>query len=371
MKKILFITPTLARTGSEMILWHLLNNIDRTKFEPYVYVFKQGELFDQLPKNITKYLNYKEDKRFHIKLLRLVLKVFKINQISFQLLRIQRTIKADLWYVNTCTLSQPFMPAKEIGVKVVTHVHENLFGFTLLGNRNLKEVITCSDYLIACSNVVYENLEKIKDSKKLLLQNCFIDTNQIKVDLQLSAKLRKELSIPSDRFVWIISGSVHYIKGIEYLIQLLEIFKDENVCFVWLGKETDDGLNYYLNQIALRSNNKLIMCGAKDEDYYHYLKMGNGLLMLSKAESFSLVILEAAYCELPIVSFDVGMAKELIKKDMGIVIDGYDLGKLQEAMAFYHQGGAYNPDALRDAVKPYTLAVQVPKFERLLTNLLQ
>lgn len=369
-KKILFITPSLARTGSEMILWYLLTHIDRNKFEPFVYVFKKGELFEQLPDDIPRYLDYKANHNFLIKIFRGILKVFKIDHTSYQLGEIQKRIKADLWYVNTCTLSKPFASAQKANVKIVTHIHENLFGFTFLKNESFRQIVEKSTYLIGCSEIVCEHLRKMKSSQKVLLQNCFIDTSQIAFSVHKPKEIRRNLNIPDDHFVWVLSGTVQYMKGLEYLIELLYIFKDSKVSFVWVGQQLDDGLNYYLQQLALNSSNKLIFCGAQSKDYYSYLKMGDGFLMLSKAESFSLVVLEATYCGLPIVSFNVGIAQQIIREDTGLVIDDYNVEKIAEAMTLYHNGKEFNTDSSKLAVEPYTLSVQIPKFEKLLSEMI-
>ena len=56
--------------------------------------------------------------------------------------------------------------------------------------------------------------------------------------------------------------------------------------------------------------------------------MANGLLSLSKEESFSLVMLEAAYLGIPTVSFATGMAKSFIKEGMGKVVERFDVDEM-------------------------------------------
>ena len=59
MKRILFITPTFARTGSEMVLWYLITSLNPEKYKVFLFSIKKGELIECLPDNIDKSVSYK------------------------------------------------------------------------------------------------------------------------------------------------------------------------------------------------------------------------------------------------------------------------------------------------------------------------
>jgi hypothetical protein len=44
---------------------------------------------------------------------------------------------------------------------------------------------------------------------------------------------------------------------------------------------------------------------------------------------------------------------------------------MANSMIYFHNGGTYNKESLKMAVEPFTLAVQVPKFELLLIDMLK
>lgn len=369
-KKILFITPTLNRTGSEMVLWYLLNNIDREKFEPYVFSLEQGTLFKELPVTISKSVAYKRSGIWWKRLFRGLLKLAAIDPVAYQLEKIQHNFKADLWYTNTLMIPQASIAAKKVGVKIATHFHEILYAYSFIKAQEFKNIAEKSDYLVACSPKAYQELRRISD-KKILLQRSFFDINSIQIDHNEALLLRKKFAIPDNNFVWAISGTMHYMKGAEYIIQLLDIYKDRNITFVWLGATGDDGLTYYIQEVARRSKGKLVLTGSLAENYYNHLSFCDGFLMVSKEESFSLVLLDAAYCKLPIVSFDTGIAEEFIKEGMGYCISDWSIGSLVKAMNKVHNGD-YVKDAEISckAVLPYTVEAQIPQFESLLETLI-
>ena len=53
--KILFFTPFAGYTGSEVMIFNMLRNMDPQKFEVAVFSMYKGELLDTLPVNIRSY----------------------------------------------------------------------------------------------------------------------------------------------------------------------------------------------------------------------------------------------------------------------------------------------------------------------------
>jgi glycosyltransferase involved in cell wall biosynthesis len=368
-KKILFITPSLARTGSEMVLWYLLKNIDPDKFTPYVFCLREGELYNQLPPTIKKTIAYKGTKSWYKKAFRGFLKLFGIEPIGYQLKQIQSKFKADLWYVNTILIPQAHPIAKELNVNIATHIHELLFAYTFIKAQEFKQIIDYSTVTIGCSTLVCEKLSDIGHSN-IKLQNSFIDEKAISPDQNKINEIKKELGISGSDFVWVISGTVAYMKGLDYVLQLIEHFKNEPVKIVWIGAVQNNGLSYYVQNIVEKEYpGKLIFTGAVNDFYYEYLSLANGLLLLSKEESFSLVMLEAAYLGIPIVAFNTGMAKNFIKEGMGKLVDSWNVADMITAMTAMHLNLDHDDRQLKDAVLEYTVANQLPKFENLLLEL--
>lgn len=365
-KKILFITPSLARTGSEMVLWYLLTNLDRDKFTPYIFCLKRGELFDQIPTGFNKSIAYRKSGSWYKKVFRGLLKAFGVEPIGYQLKQIQNSFNADLWYVNTILIPQAHLAAKQKNVRIVTHFHELMFAFSFIKSKEFQDIINYSDLLIGCSKLVCEQLANVGHAN-IKLQNSFIDEQYVNVDRNRVTEIRKKLGITDADFVWVISGTVAFMKGLDDVIKIAEHFKNSLVKIIWVGGEPDNGLSYYMRHVALNKYpGKLMFTGNVGKDYYNYLSIANSLLLLSKEESFSLVMLEAAYLGIPIVAYNVGMAKDFIKEGMGRVVDNFNIGDMIVGMDYLHQNPEQDIELLKRAVKEYTISVQLPHFEKLL-----
>ncbi|WP_316842966.1 glycosyltransferase family 4 protein [Pedobacter gandavensis] len=367
-KRILFITQDLGRTGSEMVLWYLLNNLDKDQYSIYVLCMKKGELFDLLPDHIGKEIFYKSSPNWYKRAFRGLLKVLGKNAVAVQVDRIMRHFKADIWYVNTVVIPDVFEASKNYQVKVVTHVHELPGAFALIKGQALKSIFSYSDVCIGCSEIV---CEKIADfgHPDIRLQHSFIDASTIQVDADRIAQIKKKLGVLPGDFVWVVSGATSYMKGIDQVLPILEHFKDEPIKIIWIGKQLNTGLDFYVQHIAeLKYPGKLLFTGALSEDYYNYMSVANGFLLLSREESFSLVMLEAAYLGIPIVAFNIGIVPQFLQKEMGIVIDNWSMVDLLTGMREFYEHRGYDVEKLKSNALKYDVQQQLPKFEALLNN---
>lgn len=368
MKKILFITQNLARTGSEMVLWYLLNHLPQEEFKAYVFCIKEGELFEKLPESIEKSISYKHSRSGTAKLLRGILKALGKDPFEHQLMQIQQRFKPDLWYVNSIALPQVYPIAEKLPVKVVTHFHELLHAFTYLKKTEMEGVITRSDYCIACSTPVLQNIERM-GHPQARLQPSFIDDTAIHTDPEKIQELKRQLKLTASDFVWVISGSVIYMKGLNYIIDLLEALKNEPIKIVWIGGSLHSGLDYYVEKtVAAMYPGKVIFTGPQSRDYYDYLALADGFLMLSHEESFSLVLVEAAHLGIPIVSLNTGIASDFIKEGMGRVSQSANMEDIVAAMQQVQQAEA-DTTLLKSEASKFTLSQQIGGYLKLLREM--
>src|SRR5690606_33170464 len=209
------------------------------------------------------------------------------NYFIHQLKDIQNNIKADIWYVNTIAADPSIYEiAKTLNVKVVTHIHELLFAYSTVSSKNLKNILSYSDYCICCSQAAAHHLNLIGYTNTLLQYN-FIDTQKVnKVLTHVSVK-RSDLGITDDEFVWIVSARTTYMKGISYLLEILDSLGDSKYKIIWIGDNVDSSLLHYVKSVVeTRHPNKVIFTGELIENYYAYFNLGDALLIPSKEESF-------------------------------------------------------------------------------------
>ncbi|MES2458557.1 MAG: glycosyltransferase family 4 protein [Bacteroidota bacterium] len=369
-KRILFITQSLARTGSEVLLWYLLGTLDPAKYEIFVFCSNKGELYDLLPEYVQKNVRYKNSPIFLERVLRRVVRFLGQDPLSYQLNSIHKKFKPDIWYINTIALSDVYEAGKVLNVKMVTHIHELLNAFTLISRDGLSKIISHSATCIACSEIVSETLINL-GHPDVRLQYSFVDTDAIATDATKISHIKHDLGILPEDFVWVLAGGATYMKGLDRVLPILEYFKDTTIKILWLGAQFDSGLDFYVKTVAdLKYPGRLIFGGVQGEDYYNYLSVANGFLLLSREESFSMVMVEAAWLGVPVVAFDVGIAQRFISRDMGFVVNE---GALKEFISCM-QTVQTNPNtidraALRQAAENYSLKQQLPKFEALLAEL--
>ncbi|WP_316792783.1 glycosyltransferase family 4 protein [Pedobacter frigoris] len=368
-KRILFITQHLGRTGSEMVLWYLLINLNREKYSISVFCKTKGELYDLLPEHIEKNVMYKYSPNRSARTFRRLVKVFGINPLQYQLDKIQRDFKADIWYINTIAFPEVFELPKPKGVKIVTHVHELLYAFSEIKSQVLERTISYSDVCIGCSDVVCEKLLDL-NHPNVALQYSFIDTDTIHVNEGRVEALKKQLGILPGDFVWVVSGGTKYMKGLDFVLPILDHFKDTSIKILWLGSKQDNALYFYVKNVAERKYpGRVMFTGALSEDYYNYMSIANGFLLVSREETFSLVMLEAAYLGIPIVAFDIGIARQFVQDDMGVVIEGWNIRGLFAAMQSIHLQPDRDKVRLRDAAMAYSSTQQLPAYEALLDRI--
>lgn len=369
MQRLLFITQNLARTGSEMVLYYLLQHLDPQKYAIHVLCLSKGELYDALPAHIEKSILLRSSGKRSDRLLSSMLKKLKKSPLAYQLDGIQKEFKADLWFVNTISVPDLFAIANKHEVKVVTYLHELLYAFTFIQSNIMRSLITHSDVCIGCSEEVCKRITEMGHTN-VRLQHSFVDLNAIKPDWNKVELLKQSLGfLPSD-FVWVISAKTTYMKGLDYIVPILEFFKDRPVKILWIGNEESTGLEFYVKETArLNYPGKLFFAGAQSVDYYNYLAIGDGLLLLSREESFSLVLIEAASLGMPMVSFDIGIARQLIGNSFGYVIENRNLTNFVLAMEAVMAEPSPDQQKLLAAASEYSVEKQLAKFETLIDHL--
>ncbi|MFW0718126.1 glycosyltransferase [Pedobacter sp. N23S346] len=368
-KSILFITQHLGRTGSEMVLWYLLKDLDPNKYSITLFCKSKGEMFDSLPSHIEKHILYKYHPNKWWRLYRKLIKFFGINPIQHQLNIIQQKSSADIWFVNTVAFPEIFEVDKPKNIKFFTYVHELLYAFSEIKRSTLEKAIAYSDVCIGCSDVVCNALLPIHHFVEK--QYSFIDTDTIKVDQKVVDKLKELHDVLPTDFIWVVSGGTKYMKGFDLVLPILDRFSNRNIKILWLGSEVKNGLTYYVKHIAGKKYpGRLICIGAESDNYYNYMAIANGFLLLSREETFSLVMLEAAYLQIPIMAFNVGIAADFVKEEMGFVAYNNTLAEVIDGMEKIHQNTPINKEKLKREAMKFSKDQQLPMFEQLLERII-
>ncbi|WP_293788903.1 glycosyltransferase family 4 protein [uncultured Pedobacter sp.] len=368
MKRILFITQNLGRGGSEMLLWYSLNHLNKNKFTPIIFCKEKGELIDALPTQVKYFLPYKKSRKFFQKAFRAILKCFRINPLEYQLKRIQERNNIDFWYVNTIIIPEVYEIAQKLGVKIITHVHELTIAYNFITYSDLKRIINYSSILIGCSEAVCNKIRDMGRTDVKLLYG-FVDTDKITYT-KLAQEVKAATGFSSDDFVWAISGKTSLIKGIDFLVALLEVVP-QNFKFIWIGGDEFTGLYYYTEKsLQTKFPGRVKFLGIQRDEYYNYLNSADAFLLLSREDSFPLVMLEAATLGKPIVGFNSGGISEFIKPDTGRVINSWRIEDLADSMKEIESNfSAFKKEEIKRQVLNYEVKKQVAILEDILDEM--
>lgn len=364
--KILFITPTGGRTGSEMMLWYLIKYI-KGKIETVIYTRQNGELFaNESPANQT-FIN-KTRKGFLYKIYEgIYFKLFKYTPEIALIRRIHQSVKPDLWYLNTMMSPDVAELAISLNVKYFLHVHELITIYDELREEQFKKQLLYATLIVCCSTIVQKRINQMGYKNTVLLHE-YIDTSLIKINTD-RAELRSKLRIPNNAFVWLMSGSMNLRKGYDMIPDLLENMP-KNSFLVWLGSQKDTGLNYYIEQRVKLENLNFIYLGSHSDNYYDYFNIADGFVLMAREDPFPLVMIEAACLQKPIVAFNSGGVSEFVINGMGKVVDSFNPKDLAAAMQEVENGDVkIDKSILNDRGLEFDVKNQILKWEQLFSNL--
>jgi L-malate glycosyltransferase len=366
--KILFLTPTGARTGSEMVLWYLMKQLIGTNIETGVYTRQSGDLFKNDSPTPHTFIN-KSKRGFLYNLLEgIYYKIFKTTFEENYITRIHRQFKPDYWYLNTVTMPELAQLAIKLKVPYIVHVHEMVGVYDEYKAVDFGRMMGQAKMVIGCSQAVVSGLQKMGIANVQLYYS-FVDTQKIVVK-QNPTTLRQQLNIPVDAYIWIVSGVMCRNKGIDLVPDLLQLLPD-NAYIVWLGSESQMGTYHYVKErVRLEKGNFVALGHKSGNDYYDHLNLADGFALLSREDSFPLVMIEAAYLQKPIVSFDSGGVTEFVQEGMGKVVPRFDIVKLATAMTdIMNSTIPIDKVALRQRAETFDVRNQVDKWTKLIAKL--
>ncbi len=226
--------------------------------------------------------------------------------------------KFDIVHLNSACSSKgiirDYISAKIIKkykCKLILHCHCNIKD-QLRGNTYFfNKLIKLSDKVLVLNDDSYNFVLDYKKDDVYKVPN-FIDESYIVDKREINDEIKNVLYV----------GHIRHTKGIKEILDASKHFKDIN--FILCGPIVDKDL------ISDLDNVKFI--GSKNHDEVKQLMLNSDVFLFpSYTEGFSLSILEAMACGLPIITTDVGANKECIK-DGGIIIDTRNSKDIVEAI---------------------------------------
>ena len=371
MNRILFFTPFGGKTGSEKLLWYTLHHFDRSLFQAALYCEQNGILADELPNDVPFYTSAFEgtrSKKLYVKALNALGRSVYENKVA----EIHRQFGADTWYLNTVMMTPMTKFARKRGVKLIFHVHELESLLESTTSQEFQETLEYADLVIANSLAVQEMLRDM-GAKNVELCYPFVDLAAIKIHPERRAEIRKKHQIPADAFVWAMSGSPIFKKGVDIFPQIARELQHLNYHFVWLGSiKEPSALNYLAEQrVKIGGLSNVSFLKPSSADYYDYLNMADGFMLTSREEPFGMVLVEAAHLGKPIVAFDAGGPAEFVGNELGIMVSRQNVSEMVAALQRVASGQMkFDPAVAQSRAAEFDAKVQIKNWERIVSQYL-
>jgi glycosyltransferase involved in cell wall biosynthesis len=328
---ITFFTPTLQKTGSELVLFNLLNYLP-DHFNATVVSKYQGDLYYVLPEKINKDYIFKFQYPTTL-IYKLYYKLFKARILKTKL----NKYKNSVWYINTIVLPDIIEFAVKNNIRVIVHVHELQQMYTVLSQEQLKQLISYPKLIIANSNASKSVLEGFKATSDIKVCYPAIPTQNFNYNKKAYSTYRKQLKINDSTFVWTMVGSIDENKNPKLFIDIAVELKKANCDFklLWIGSSVSGpiGEMEYVNYAIEKGVSDAIIWKTNvNNNYLNYFNCADGFVLTSKLESFSLVTLDALLLGLPVVANNCIGVNEILNGEYGKVIENGDAIKMSEEM---------------------------------------
>ncbi|WP_298139018.1 glycosyltransferase family 4 protein [Flavobacterium sp.] len=208
---------------------------------------------------------------------------------------------------------------EKLTYKCATKVYPNSFG--------LLEIIKQNNY---CSS---SKLHVIANGSSNGIDTSYFNPNLFSDDEK--TKLRKELSISTEDFVFIFVGRLVKDKGINELISAFNLLQCEvtNLKLLLVGNFESDLDPLSQKTLETIKNNKAIISVGFQTDVRTYFSISNALVFPSYREGFPNVVMQAGAMNLPSIVSNINGCNEIISNEVnGLIIAVKDEKAIFEAM---------------------------------------
>ncbi|MCK5831412.1 MAG: glycosyltransferase [Methylococcales bacterium] len=321
-RKLVIIVPSLHGGGSERVVTHIVNNLNRKKFEIILILLKkEGQYLEDLPNDIQC----------------LDLKVSQARYSIFKIIKSIREIKPDvvlstLSYLNIILIIlKPFLPknliffARESSIVSVNNQYEK---YPKIYDYLYSQFYKKYNYIICQSKYMRDDLVNnynIDKEKTVVINN---PVKEPEIDLPSE---KSEVFFDENKINLLAVGSLNPVKGYDLLIQVIaRLEKNYHLTILGEGKEENR-----LKALAKKLNveKKISFLGFKKKPY-RYMRQADLFVLSSRYEGFPNVVLEANICGLPAVTFNCpGGVGEIIEDGInGFLVENGNIDEMVETI---------------------------------------
>lgn len=349
-KKLLFIIPSLDAGGGEKSLVNLLNQIDYSKYEVDLFLFKKGGIFKEfVPKQVDILKLQDKYKDFTLPLIKSVKNIIKRKDWSLLVDRLLFMVSTKLVKDKTNSDQYTWKYLRN-SIDYLEKEYDVAIGFL-----EKSSIYLCVDKVKAKKKIGFihtdysksgmnedidikyfkkiDNIVTVSDECLLTLKNKFPSLeNKMMIFYNLISPrmIEKMANLGNDNIfskednqkIILSIGRLIDIKGFDLAIKACKILVENNYNVKWyvIG---DGGERENLVQLIKSYNleERFILLGLKSNPY-PYIKQSDIYAQTSRYEGKSIAIDEAKILEKPIVVTNYSTAKDQIEHEVnGLIVD--------------------------------------------------
>lgn len=203
-----------------------------------------------------------------------------------------------------------------------------------VGKDNLKP------YVRGLGTVVYNNVDKLivvsESLKRRIEQHFKVDSLVIHNMIGREFAASRNSNVILGKMQFVATGSLIYGKGFDLLIaafaKLMLPMNEWELCIIGNGKEKNS-LQKQIHSAKLEGNIRLV--GRKNKvEIANILSQSNIFVLPSRGENFSVAVLEALACGLPVIASICGGIRECIEDFNGLLFPVDDVDALADAIKY-------------------------------------
>lgn len=328
MKKILFIHHAGNFSGAARSLAYLIENLDRSIFDPELLIIQKGTATDYFKElNIKIYVNDTLYPFHGTTVSGMSFKRFLSNWRGFFLTifrfpKVLKNINPEIIHLNTSCLFAFAIVAKRSRkkIKIISHVREPLlpsFHGSVL--RIFNEIYV--DKLIPISNF---DGARFKNKRKLKVIYNFVDTNVYKPKTLVKHDFRNLLGIDPQSIIFLYLSRVSPTNGaLEFATAASELSSDQPYySFILAGFDLEDDSEYNQKIKKISSSSKNIFLLEMTTKVVDLISESDIIVSPFTVPHFSRSVIEGAAMGKPAIISNVGSQNELVEDGYtGIIVE--------------------------------------------------
>ncbi|MBQ1477632.1 MAG: glycosyltransferase [Erysipelotrichaceae bacterium] len=339
MKKILFVNDELTTGGVTTVLFHLLNALDKEKYDISLLVLDQRVMPENIPDGIrilktTDFfdvcdISFSECRKKGLSFLLKKILFFSLIKSGLMTSRIKaerRKMKlghfdAEIAYKEG--ISTLFVLAGDAKRKLnFVHSDYKVRNYSANYMGTMKRAFKKVDVNIAVSKQARESFEELFELDNVTVIHNLLDTNRIRT------LMKEPYVFPTERPVLVSVGRLHPQKSYDRLLEAVRRLNEEGFAFdlyiLGDGEEKKKLLqmkeDYHLDNVTFLGNQK---------NPFKFMRQADLLVLSSLYEGLPTVVSEALICGTPVLSTEVAGVRELLKEDDGLIVENSEEGIYQ------------------------------------------